>query len=292
MTILKPCLNFIRLKCFMTIMLLIIMSFAFSACASFSSQKKGIKLSDAVEEAKKEPDKQKVLKPKMELDEWDYQQSDVELSVSQSKLNADDNYARLDTSVVNSKTTTFKTSGWRLGPVIGIGTMKEQFDAFSLFGFKLYFPDLKNRVCASVGLQYMHTNFSDESRLSTGLDNEMEIALVISGRKYFTPPHTLMGIYAHGGIRQGLFLWRYRNPIHYIENGEVKGRVRDQIGTFSAYFGLGISLVQMKHLHIGGNISGGLRGYYKNTVGGFENDIFNFTSYYQLMLELTFCSPE
>lgn len=76
----------------------------------------------------------------------------------------------------------------RFGIVFGTGTMRKQFDAFGLFGIKMgyYFPE--SRFSLNVGLQYIPTNFTEETGLSNALDNEMEVALDISGRYYFTPP--------------------------------------------------------------------------------------------------------
>jgi len=202
MTIFKLFVFFGRPRCYMNMMLLIITGFTFSACEPFSFPKKGLKLSDAVEQAKEEPDKQEVLKPKKELDEWDFQRSDVEMTVPQTALNFDDDYAYVDTSnVINGEREVIAIEGWRLGAVVGGGTMEKQFDAFGIFGLQLLFPS--HPVCVNVGLQYIHTNFIDESSLSTGLENEMEIALDISGRYYFTPAHTFVGIFAQAGIRLG-----------------------------------------------------------------------------------------
>jgi len=180
----------------------------------------------------------------------------------------------------------------RFGLVAGSGTMRKQFDWFGIFGIQGGYFAPEDKVSINVGLQYIPLNFTGETGLDVGVEKEKELAIALNVRYYFTPAHTFMGIYAYGGFRKGLLLWRYDKSRIYEIDGKTEKDGGGALGTYWIYLGLGASIIQTDYLHIGGNVSVGVRDYYENTIGGRENDIFAGSTLAQFTLDLSFCSPE
>jgi len=174
----------------------------------------------------------------------------------------------------------------------GGGTLGAEHDGFGLFGLKVgrYYPGL--RLWSDIGLLYMPMNPSETSETVAGTSNEWELALDLSGRYYFTPSHTLMGLHADAGLRHGILFWRYTG-IGRMKDDEGGTVIHaDAVGTVHIYAGLGISILQTERLHLSGTLTGGIKFFYTKTLRQFENDLFDPQGFIQLFIDLTFMGPK
>jgi hypothetical protein len=178
------------------------------------------------------------------------------------------------------------------GLCAGGGTLGPEHDGFGLFGLKVgrYYPRL--RLWSDIGLLYMPMNPSETSETVAGTNNEWELALDLSGRYYFTPSHTLLGLYADAGLRHGILFWRYTGIGRIKDNEDGKVIHADAVGTVHLYAGLGVSFLQTKRLHLSGTFTGGIKFFYSNTLRQFENDLFDPQGFVQFFINLTFVGPK
>ena len=130
-------------------------------------------------------------------------------------------------------------------------------------------------------------NFTEESGLTASLKNQFELAADLSGRYYLTPEHTFLGVYPLAGFRFGTLFWDYANPILIEEDGETRKVEGDLINYYAPYVGLGTSLVQTRHFHLGGNLTVGARFYDAHTNEGLRNDLFRTAAFAQFLVETT-----
>jgi hypothetical protein len=77
-------------------------------------------------------------------------------------------------------------------------------------------------------------------------------------------------------------------PTTVTENGAAKTLIEDQINYFSFFGGAGMSLMQTRFLHVGGNLSGGVRFYGWHSRSGLKNDMLKTTGYFKALIELSF----
>jgi hypothetical protein len=131
-------------------------------------------------------------------------------------------------------------------------------------------------------------NFSGQSVAGQSFDNEIELAADVSTRYYVTPQHTLMGLYPIAGARLGTLFWNLARPITVTENGEPKIVKDDWVNFVSFYGGAGVSLMQIRHLHVGLNMTGGVKIYDYQTKQGFSNDLLPATGFVQTTVETTY----
>ena len=131
-------------------------------------------------------------------------------------------------------------------------------------------------------------NFAGQSVAGQSFNNEMELALDINTRFYLTPAHTLMGLYPIVGTRIGTLFWDLAKPITVTENGQDKIIKNDWVNFMSFYGGAGVSLMQIRHLHLGLNVTGGIKIYGWQTNQGFSNDLLPATGFFQTTVETTY----
>ena len=174
----------------------------------------------------------------------------------------------------------------------GGGTLGPEHDGFGLFGLigGRYYPRM--RMWGDIGLLYMPMNLSETSETVAGTSNEWELALELSGRYYFTPSHTFMGLHVDGGLRHGILFWRYAGIGRANGDSEEEVIHADAVGTVHIYAGLGISFMQTERLHLSSTLAVGLKFFYGNTLRQFENDLFEPQGFVQLFIDLTFMGPK
>ena len=131
-------------------------------------------------------------------------------------------------------------------------------------------------------------NFAGQSVAGQSFNNEMELAVDINTRFYVTPAHTLMGLYPIIGTRIGTLFWDLARPITVTENGDPKIVKSDWVNYMSFYGGAGVSLMQIRHMHVGLNVTGGIKIYGWQTNQGFSNDLLPATGFVQTMVETTY----
>ena len=131
-------------------------------------------------------------------------------------------------------------------------------------------------------------NFAGQSVAGQSFNNEMELAVDLNTRFYVTPPHTLMGFYPIIGTRIGTLFWDLARPITVTENGDPKIVKSDWVNFVSFYGGAGVSLMQIRHMHVGLNVTGGVKIYGWQTNQGFSNDLLPATGFVQTAVETTY----
>jgi hypothetical protein len=147
-----------------------------------------------------------------------------------------------------------------------------------------FFPSPRWR--ADVSLLGIGANFSGTSGLDQSFKNEYEVAVDVSGRYYLTPEKTFIGAYPIAGLRFGSLNWDYAREI-LIDDGGTRRVTSDELFYFSPYVGMGTSLVQTRHFHLGAQLIGGGRFYGVHTQEGLANDLFKDGAFVQLLFETT-----
>ena len=72
------------------------------------------------------------------------------------------------------------------------------------------------------------------------------------------------------------------------EDGRPKTLRDDRINYFSCFGGAGMSLLQTRYVHVGGNVVGGVRFYGWHTDSGLENNLLETTGFMKALLEISF----
>lgn len=276
---------------FLNLLLFILALFLTSGCSSSKTKRRGVKLSDAAEEAKKKPEDQKPVakkKKKGEKDEPivhdddDYDDSGVGIGFGfDSDRDDEADRDRFDA--------TREKKPIHLGVVLGGGSLgNNELDGFGLFGIQLG-PDFFNdRLRVDIRGLVMPTNQAEKAQFASGLDDEIEVAADLGGRVYFTPRHTFVGLYTHVALRVGHLSWDYKNPIQVVgTGGQTETIDSDGVNFFAVFGGFGVGLAQFRKVHVGVNLSFGYVSYGATTSEGFDNDVFSDEPFTQLMLEFT-----
>jgi hypothetical protein len=180
------------------------------------------------------------------------------------------------------------SAGLVLGLVTGGGSLGgTSYDGYGMIGIDVggYLSKrLRVDLIGSVG----GVNFTGQSVAGQSFQNEFELALDFTTRYYVTPPHTFTAFYPIGGVRLGTLFWDFAKPITITENGQDREIQDDQVGFLSFYGGAGVAFMQIRHLHVGANLTSGLRIYSWQTEQGFSNDLFPATGFFQLLFETTY----
>lgn len=266
-----------------------------NGCSSSPPERRGIKLSEASAEASKQPEEQKPLAPKKAKgeqtvvviveDEEDYDDPDFALGVAEV-VEAEDEEAPFEPAPggPNKVRPTF-------GLALGGGSLRgDQIDGFGIFSVVVGADFYEERFRVSAGGLYLTTNRTEDNKLSSGLVDEFELALDLSGRFFFTPSHTFMGLYAVLGLRIGYLFWDYKNPIVVNQLVTTETIKSDRIGYGAPFVGIGVNLAQIDPIQIGANLTAGYKAYSSVTREGFDNDIFDDEPMIQLIFDFTVLS--
>lgn len=170
-------------------------------------------------------------------------------------------------------------SGGVLSVIAGGGALGGgRYDGFGDFGLELgQFVGSRSRfdLLASVS----PTHFASQSIAGQSFKDEVDLNLEISGRWYFTAPQTFLGAYPIAGVRFGTLFWTYDRPVLVVEDGATRTIASDHINHFSVFGGVGVSLMQTRHVHLGLQLLGGGRFYGWDTSEGFSNTLFPAAGY-------------
>lgn len=268
------------------VLLCTLSAFFLTSCATNS---RGIKLSEAAEQAKKKPEEQKTLQEPDTSEPLEPFEPDPVLS---SLTTAEDDSLELaelersdrDAEPPLEEGAPALSHG---GLIVGVGTLTgDSFDGFGLFGFQFGGLDVDGTQLDATVL-FIPTNLIPESDLVGALKDEFEVAIGVSGRRYLTPSHTFMGLYGMLGLRFGALNWHYVNPIA-VETDEGTDIIHsDWVGYLAPYAGVGVSLAQTSRFRFGVNASVGVKLYHWNTMRGFENDLFGTGAFFQIMVPVS-----
>jgi len=174
------------------------------------------------------------------------------------------------------------------GAVVGIGTIGgDRYDGFGQFGLTLG-AFVEPRFRFDIAGLFSPIQFAGESIAGQSFKNEFELALDISARYYLTAPNTFVGVYPIAGFSFGTLFWDYNHPVTIVEDTGTRQVSSDYINHFSIYGGVGMSLVQIRHMHVGTNLTGGARLYSLDSSNGFSNTLFPDAGFVQLRFELSF----
>jgi hypothetical protein len=86
-------------------------------------------------------------------------------------------------------------------------------------------------------------------------------------------------------VRFGTLFWDYARPVSILEDGVTRKVDSDYINHFSLYGGLGVSLVQIRHMQVSTSLLSGVRFYSWGTQHGFSNTLFPPCGFLQLRCE-------
>lgn len=165
---------------------------------------------------------------------------------------------------------------WLVGDAIqGFRTFTVSYSAYS-----------GTRYRSQLGIYYGKGIKGNQQRVQDGLSSISEAGLDIGTRGYFTPDHSLMGLYMLAGLRLGVTFWSYVEDIEAPnDDGTVETISGDGVLVFTPYLGLGTSLLQTKSVHLGLNFTVGGRLYLNRTFESFDNDLFVNVGEYRLNFE-------
>lgn len=165
------------------------------------------------------------------------------------------------------------------GAIAGTG-----FDGFGEFGLSLggyASPRVRIDVLGTLGL----IQFANETIAGQSFLNEVDLNLDATVRYYLTAAHTFVGVYPLAGLRAGTMFWEFARPVTIREDGEDRTVTSDRIDHMSFYGGLGLSLVQLRHVYVGATLFGGARLYAVESSNGFSNTLFPDVGFVQLRVE-------
>ena len=161
------------------------------------------------------------------------------------------------------------------------------YDGFAVGGLSVGgYPQPQLRVDGTATVT--DVNFTGEGLLGQAFTHAEDLNLDVTVRYYLTKDKTLMGVYPLAGAGTGTLFWDYGKPVTVIENGAPRTLGDDRINYFSFFGGAGMSLVQTRFLHLGGNLSGGVRFYGRHAESGLKNDLLKTTGYFKALIELSF----
>jgi hypothetical protein len=181
-----------------------------------------------------------------------------------------------------------KTHPLFVGVVGGGGALGGQdYEGFTTGGLAFGgYPQPQVRVDGTA--TFNDITFNHQRYLGQALTETGEMNLDVTVRYYLTRDRTFMGIYPLAGLGTGTLFWDYAKPVTVTENGAPKTLTEDRINYFSFFGGAGMSLMQTRFVHVGGNLSGGVRFYGRHTESGLKNDMLKTTGYFKALIELSF----
>jgi len=128
---------------------------------------------------------------------------------------------------------------------------------------------------AYVGLYFGKGRCDRGQEIQDGILMVYEGGFEFGFRTYLTPKHTLLGIYWTWGFKTGWLFWEYPDPEAMpVMEGTEKPTTRDMVGSIVSYLGFGVSILQTKRVHLGMNLTAGLRVTPAKTELDFDNNIF------------------
>ena len=172
--------------------------------------------------------------------------------------------------------------------VVGGGALGgTDYDGFSTLGLAVSgYPQSRVRLDATGTVNGV--NFTGEGLLGHAFKGAAELNLDVTARYYLTKDHTLFGVYPLAGLGTGTLFWDYAHPVTITEDGRPKTLRDDRINYFSCFGGAGMSLLQTRYVHVGGNVVGGVRFYGWHTDSGLENNLLETTGFMKALLEISF----
>lgn len=301
----RPCKN--------VVLLLLLAAFGlaiFSGCSSNPPKRRGIDLSDAASQAKKPPEQQKTLKEDPPEDERREPARNTEEGASLGLLipsgEPDSSYIGGPAAYApgqappeveaTSLTETLKEPGessylgFNLEGGFG-GQGKSAFNGFGLVAAGIGVRIPRWRMRGDINLFYQPADLAKSSTLAAAFKNEFELGFDGRVRYSFTPAHTLLGVFALGGIRFGLLSWDYANPIDVEdEYGNIEVIHGDMLTVFSVYIGTGVGLMQTSAVHVSASVSVGYKMYSNVTEKGFDNNLIGDRGFALFLIDLSFGS--
>ncbi len=175
-----------------------------------------------------------------------------------------------------------------IGVMFGGGALGgSAYDGLGTFGLSLGSSDpgrWRGHLLATLNT----VNFAGESKLGRAFQKAKELELDLAVRYYLTPSHTFVGVYGMAGLGTGTLFWNYANPVPVIQDGVATTVSDDHINHFDCFAGAGTTLMQFRHVELGGNAVAGVRLYGWHTSSGFANDELPTTGFVRGVLNLEF----
>ncbi len=267
-----------------------------TGCASGGSRRSRGKLSDATAEAAGKDKESELVQNRAPTENEIYpSQSYEEIYKSNSQENELSQPSSPPVNIIvtdsdNSGSNEEDVFGLQSGPSILLSQSNLAGDAIRGFtSFTIMYGGFPaDRIRLDLGLYYGHGRRGSQQNIQEGIDSIDEVGVEVNGRYYFTPDHTLVGIFVLGGFRWGLMRWSYTNDIEWPnEDGGIDRISNDMVEMWTYFIGLGTSLLQTKVLHLGACATAGVRVSNDLTFEDFDNDVFKDVG--EIRLSLVAC---
>jgi len=258
-----------------------------------SNEQGRAKMSDAGEEAKKDPDDQRVVdsdeaaqRRVFEDEQEGIATSGVALGVTGNEYQEYDEYGQpMETQPEEPTDDGFIY----VGLIGGYGTLTgEEINGYPTFGLVFGGTSKTDGFGGEIRAMVGFPRLTDATGIAEGIKDEEELAIDFVFKWYTTPVHTFVGFCFIGGLRWGMLNWQYENPIEYDDGfGEIYEISGDNLQYLTPFLGVGLNLVQTKHIILGTDITGGYKFYKWNTEEGFDNDVLDDEWMVQLLVNIS-----
>ena len=276
------------------IAVLLVVVIAITSGCSLSGKRRGASLSDAAEQAKREPE-EKVRPVQVDPEAEEGDSVHVGTTAAVLGLLADDGELEpLPASAVPTESDTVVVEQddkkWHFGMIAGFGYQSgDEFDHYGIFGLNAGSHSRAKRLHVDFGVVVATVQPKPGSQIAGAIKDPIEVSLDLGARYYLTPLHTFSGIYLFGGARYGALGWNWNEPVVVdTGDGSIETIDSDLIGVFSMFIGMGLSIMQTSHFKLGVNGSGGFKMFHDTTLEGFDNDVFGSAGILQIMFPITF----
>jgi hypothetical protein len=148
-------------------------------------------------------------------------------------------------------------------------------------------PGLQGKLRTELELGWSETQFSDFH--AAGLYRGQLFSAAVTVRYFLLPTSALAAPYVLAGVEGGFRTWSYTGPV-FVEDewGIVQTVTSDVLPTWMPFVGMGINVVQTPGLELGFTGTVGPRFHAVHTWRGFYNDLFDPSLVGELRAELTF----
>jgi hypothetical protein len=162
------------------------------------------------------------------------------------------------------------------------------FDEIGAMGLHIGAYTKSRRLRGGLLAQVATFDLDPDRGLDDSLENLTELTIGGTGRYYFTPHHTFIGLYVTAGLHYGVLLYDFANPVEVEAGEEVDD---DVVEVFAIHGGLGVSFVQWRWFRLSTTALGGVKAYEGVTSEGFDNDLFREAGFYKLTFEIGIVRP-
>ncbi len=262
------------------IIALLLIAAPFIGCAGHKERPHGAKLSEAMEKASSEHTGDRKIETQQHT-ETHHHEPHSHASIPPDDVASPDMATSQTNESINSSPqhsqTVFTLSA-------GTGNMSDDnLDALKQLDLSIGFQE-KDKHRFDIYLGYGWISPASSGILKSAIDGNAHLATVgLRYKAFFTPSHTLLGVYLTAGIAWDWLYWQYENEI------EADGRPvdSDSLSGGELFVGAGLNVVQTKNVQIGVEAVPTFIWLPDYTDEGFENDFFDDNLVLKLRVSLS-----